>query len=94
MEKLRRKRPGIITIGRLKDFIENDKGTGLAKNPPKTKKVGAVGNNEYRFHEEDLKNKVYKSVTVEIQGCERYVMEDVPGEDALTVGMEERGNHF
>ncbi|XP_063414154.1 uncharacterized protein LOC134696356 [Mytilus trossulus] len=93
MERLKGVRPGIITIGRLKDFIDDPKDTNL-KEWPKTKKASDRMNPTFTFEETALKNKLRKTVTVEIDACERYTMENIPGEDDVTVGLDERGFQY
>ncbi|XP_052077803.1 uncharacterized protein C11orf42-like [Mytilus californianus] len=93
VERLKGTRPGIITIGRLTDFIDDARDTNLI-GWPKTKKAPERMNPAFTFEETALKNKLLKTVTVEVDGCERYTMENIPGEDSLTVGLESRGFQY
>lgn len=93
VERLKGSKPGIITIGRLKDFIDDAKDTNLTE-WPKTKKASDRMNPAFTFEETALKNKLRKTVTVEVDGCERYTMENIPGEDSVTVGLDSRGFQY
>ncbi|XP_069130243.1 uncharacterized protein [Argopecten irradians] len=93
LEKLRRRVPGAMAVGRLRDFVQKDNSKFQVEDMKPTKEENSTINQSYVFSESDMKNGVKKAVNVEVTGCFKESFPNLPDVNSLAVDFPDKGFH-
>ncbi|OWF54993.1 uncharacterized protein LOC110465423 [Mizuhopecten yessoensis] len=93
LEKLRRRVPGAMAIGRLCDFVRQKDSTFQIKDLKPVPEEKSTLNQNYVFSESNMRNGLKKSITVEVIGCYKQAYPSLPEVSSLTVDLLDKGFH-
>ncbi|XP_060073286.1 uncharacterized protein LOC132553093 [Ylistrum balloti] len=92
-EKLRRRVPGAMAVGRLQDFVVKEKSSFLMEDMKPVREEGSTLNQSYSFSENDMRNGLKKSISVEVNGCYKKYYPVLPEVNSLLVDILNKGFH-
>ncbi|XP_033743292.1 uncharacterized protein LOC117329450 [Pecten maximus] len=93
LEKIRRRVPGAMAVGRLHDFVRKGSSAFQIEDMKPVRDENSTINQNYVFSESDMRNGLKKAIFVEVTGCFKESYPVLPEVNSLTVDLLDKGFH-